>query len=357
VNGLDASVSLHTRDVIQQGQNTASKILLTSRSSAALFFRLIEVKILKTDGTCDAATQDCHPRTWSIRRRLVVVEGYSSPSKFRLGSGGSSEPANIPRGRRRIYWASEGSYFASQHALEQEIWDNADVFLFCDCVALTMKSNSGPSTPLVYSYGLAIVFVALALLTSLALQHSFGNPFWFIFSVAVILSTWFGRIRWGDSHKPVLTWASSISAQCEDDSRIRIEVRVLHLPTLLLSSSPQQSFGPNVVSCAPDAAFSLLSENRAHRPMMRARPTAASLQTPPAIRDLIALHTDVLDIGARQPLHLVGPPVGVAPYFVLARATHTIVADHGCILDVANEDGSRPLVIDSWMLACGLYEP
>jgi C4-dicarboxylate-specific signal transduction histidine kinase len=42
-------------------------------------------------------------------------------------------------------------------------------------------------------YALAIVLVALALLISLALQHSFGNPFWFFFSVAVILSTWFGR--------------------------------------------------------------------------------------------------------------------------------------------------------------------
>ncbi|MGO9434200.1 MAG: sensor histidine kinase [Terracidiphilus sp.] len=42
-------------------------------------------------------------------------------------------------------------------------------------------------------YALAIVLVTLALLISLALQHSFGNPFWFFFSVAVILSTWFGR--------------------------------------------------------------------------------------------------------------------------------------------------------------------
>jgi C4-dicarboxylate-specific signal transduction histidine kinase len=42
-------------------------------------------------------------------------------------------------------------------------------------------------------YGLAIVLVSLALFVSLALQHSFGNPFWFFFSVAVILSTWFGR--------------------------------------------------------------------------------------------------------------------------------------------------------------------
>ena len=42
-------------------------------------------------------------------------------------------------------------------------------------------------------YALATVLVALALLISLALQNSFGNPFWFFFPVAVILSTWFGR--------------------------------------------------------------------------------------------------------------------------------------------------------------------
>lgn len=42
-------------------------------------------------------------------------------------------------------------------------------------------------------YGFAILLVALALFVSLALQQSFGNPFWFFFSVAVILSTWFGR--------------------------------------------------------------------------------------------------------------------------------------------------------------------
>jgi C4-dicarboxylate-specific signal transduction histidine kinase len=58
-----------------------------------------------------------------------------------------------------------------------------------------MQSNSAPSAPIVYSYALAIVFVSFALLTSLALQHSLGNPFWLFFSVAVILSTWFGR--WG----------------------------------------------------------------------------------------------------------------------------------------------------------------
>jgi C4-dicarboxylate-specific signal transduction histidine kinase len=42
-------------------------------------------------------------------------------------------------------------------------------------------------------YGLALVLVSFALAVSLALQHSFGNPFWFFFSAAVILSTWFGR--------------------------------------------------------------------------------------------------------------------------------------------------------------------
>jgi len=45
----------------------------------------------------------------------------------------------------------------------------------------------------VASYALAIALVTLALLVSLALERSWGNPFWFFFSVAVILSTWFGR--------------------------------------------------------------------------------------------------------------------------------------------------------------------
>jgi C4-dicarboxylate-specific signal transduction histidine kinase len=46
------------------------------------------------------------------------------------------------------------------------------------------------SAPLRYS--LAIAFVAAALFLSLALQVSFGNPFWLFFPVAVIASTWFG---------------------------------------------------------------------------------------------------------------------------------------------------------------------
>jgi C4-dicarboxylate-specific signal transduction histidine kinase len=41
-------------------------------------------------------------------------------------------------------------------------------------------------------YGLAIVLVCAALFFSLVLQASFGNPFWFFFPAAVILSTWFG---------------------------------------------------------------------------------------------------------------------------------------------------------------------
>ncbi len=45
----------------------------------------------------------------------------------------------------------------------------------------------------VAGYALALVLVTLALFISLAFQHSFGDPFWFFFSVAVILSTWFGR--------------------------------------------------------------------------------------------------------------------------------------------------------------------
>jgi C4-dicarboxylate-specific signal transduction histidine kinase len=42
-------------------------------------------------------------------------------------------------------------------------------------------------------YALAILLVVFALFVSLALQNSFGNPFWFFFSVAVIVATWFGR--------------------------------------------------------------------------------------------------------------------------------------------------------------------
>jgi C4-dicarboxylate-specific signal transduction histidine kinase len=41
-------------------------------------------------------------------------------------------------------------------------------------------------------YGLAIVYVLMALVLSLVLQVPFGNPSWFFFPVAVIASTWFG---------------------------------------------------------------------------------------------------------------------------------------------------------------------
>jgi C4-dicarboxylate-specific signal transduction histidine kinase len=41
-------------------------------------------------------------------------------------------------------------------------------------------------------YGLAIALVLTALIISLVLRVPFGNPFWFFFSVAVIVSTWFG---------------------------------------------------------------------------------------------------------------------------------------------------------------------
>ena len=41
-------------------------------------------------------------------------------------------------------------------------------------------------------YALAIALVAAALFLSLALQLSFGNPFWLLFPAAVIASTWFG---------------------------------------------------------------------------------------------------------------------------------------------------------------------
>jgi C4-dicarboxylate-specific signal transduction histidine kinase len=41
-------------------------------------------------------------------------------------------------------------------------------------------------------YGFAIALVLTALFLALVLQIRFGNPFWFLFSVTVILSTWFG---------------------------------------------------------------------------------------------------------------------------------------------------------------------
>jgi C4-dicarboxylate-specific signal transduction histidine kinase len=41
-------------------------------------------------------------------------------------------------------------------------------------------------------YVFAIALVSIALLLSLVLQVSFGNPFWFFFAIAVIVSAWFG---------------------------------------------------------------------------------------------------------------------------------------------------------------------
>jgi C4-dicarboxylate-specific signal transduction histidine kinase len=62
-----------------------------------------------------------------------------------------------------------------------------------------MPNSSSPPTKLqvLASYGLAILLVSVALFVSLALQYSLGNPFWFFFSAAVILSTWFGRVGAG----------------------------------------------------------------------------------------------------------------------------------------------------------------
>jgi C4-dicarboxylate-specific signal transduction histidine kinase len=56
-----------------------------------------------------------------------------------------------------------------------------------------MKTTDGRSVAsTIGQYALAILLVALALFLSLQFQYSLGNPFWFFFSVAVILSTWFG---------------------------------------------------------------------------------------------------------------------------------------------------------------------
>jgi C4-dicarboxylate-specific signal transduction histidine kinase len=53
-------------------------------------------------------------------------------------------------------------------------------------------SPADTAKPALFRYGLAIGLVFVALLASLALQKSIGNPFWFFFSAAVILSTWLG---------------------------------------------------------------------------------------------------------------------------------------------------------------------
>jgi C4-dicarboxylate-specific signal transduction histidine kinase len=56
-----------------------------------------------------------------------------------------------------------------------------------------MQSTSAPPKPrALFRYILAVAFVSLALLLSLILRVSFGNPFWLFFPVAVIASTWFG---------------------------------------------------------------------------------------------------------------------------------------------------------------------
>src|ERR1700722_14023986 len=54
-------------------------------------------------------------------------------------------------------------------------------------------THTAPSkSNLLAGYTIAIGLVSVALILSLALQVSFGNPFWFFFSVAVIASTWLG---------------------------------------------------------------------------------------------------------------------------------------------------------------------
>src|SRR6202522_4291451 len=56
-------------------------------------------------------------------------------------------------------------------------------------------------------YALAIALVAAALLLSLSMQPSFGNPFWLLFPVAVIASTWFGGRGPGWLAVGLSTWA------------------------------------------------------------------------------------------------------------------------------------------------------
>jgi C4-dicarboxylate-specific signal transduction histidine kinase len=53
-------------------------------------------------------------------------------------------------------------------------------------------STAKSRLPALSRYALAIAFVGLALFLSLILQVPFGNPFWFLFAIAVIAGTWFG---------------------------------------------------------------------------------------------------------------------------------------------------------------------
>jgi C4-dicarboxylate-specific signal transduction histidine kinase len=62
-----------------------------------------------------------------------------------------------------------------------------------DSKSITANDRARSHIGSIRRYALAITLIALALFISLALQSSFSNPFWFFFSVAVILSTWFGR--------------------------------------------------------------------------------------------------------------------------------------------------------------------
>jgi C4-dicarboxylate-specific signal transduction histidine kinase len=54
-------------------------------------------------------------------------------------------------------------------------------------------THAAPSTLRILSrYAFAIALVAMALWLSLVLQEPFGNPFWLLFPLAVITSTWYG---------------------------------------------------------------------------------------------------------------------------------------------------------------------
>jgi C4-dicarboxylate-specific signal transduction histidine kinase len=54
-------------------------------------------------------------------------------------------------------------------------------------------THAAPSKPgTLWRYTLALALASIALWLSLALQAPFGNPFWFLFAIAVIASTWYG---------------------------------------------------------------------------------------------------------------------------------------------------------------------
>jgi hypothetical protein len=63
-----------------------------------------------------------------------------------------------------------------------------------------------------WRYGLALLFVAAALVPALLLQRVFSVRFWFLFIAAVVASAWFGGNGPGGSPLSSACWQSSTSS-------------------------------------------------------------------------------------------------------------------------------------------------